>query len=81
VHEPGFEVNGAEERVKCCDCAGPHSESLVPAQDTQMMRNFARQVASGKLNNDWPMWSLKTQQVMDACHESALHGSRAVALG
>jgi hypothetical protein len=36
-----------------------------------MFRNFASQIASSKLNNDWPMWSLKTQQVMDACFESA----------
>jgi predicted dehydrogenase len=78
VHEPAFEVNGAEERVKCCDCAARHTDSRAPAQDSQMFRNFAQQVASGKLNADWPMWSLKTQQVMDACHESARHGSRAV---
>jgi hypothetical protein len=36
-----------------------------------MFRNFARQVFSGKLNDDWPMWALKTQQVQDACLESA----------
>jgi hypothetical protein len=35
------------------------------AQDSQMFLNFTRQVQSGKLNEDWPMWSLKTQQVMD----------------
>jgi predicted dehydrogenase len=80
AHEPSFQVNGAEERVKCCDCAGPHTDSRAPAQDARMFRNFADQVASGKLNHDWPMWSLKTQQVMDACLESALHGSRAVAM-
>jgi hypothetical protein len=36
-----------------------------------MFRNFANQAMSGKLNDDWPMWALKTQQVMDACYESA----------
>ena len=41
------------------------------SQDTHMFRNFANQVFSGQLNDDWPMWSLKTQQVMDACYESA----------
>ncbi len=79
-HEPSFEVNGADERVKCCDCAGPHTDSRAPAQDSQMFRNFANQVASGKLNGDWPMWSLQTQRVMDACHDSALRGGGAVAL-
>jgi len=28
-----------------------------------MFRNFANQVFPGKLNDDWPMWALKTQQV------------------
>jgi hypothetical protein len=43
-----------------------------------MFRNFAQQVASGKLNTAWPMWSLKTQQVMDACFQSAKEGGRSV---
>ena len=71
VHEPGFELNKADVRVKTCDCAGQHTDSRVPAQDSQMFRNFANQIFSGKLNDDWPMWSQKTQQVMDACFESA----------
>jgi predicted dehydrogenase len=80
LHEPSFEVNGSEERVKCCDCAGPHTDSRAPAQDSQMFRNFAHQVAAGTLNDQWPMWSLTTQQVMDACLDSARHGGRAVSL-
>jgi len=80
VHEPSLEVNGAEMRVKCCDCPGPHTDSRVPAQDSRMFRNFANQVATGKRNPDWPMWALRTQRVMDACHQSALHGSAAVYL-
>jgi len=77
AHEPFFEVNKAEHRVKCCDCAGEHTASTAPAQDSQMFRNFANQVFSGKLNEDWPAWSLKTQQVMDACYQSALNGGQA----
>ena len=42
------------------------------AQETNMFRNFANQIFSGKLNEDWPMWSSKTQQVQDACLEAAL---------
>jgi len=79
-HDPAIEVNGAVERVKCCDCAFQHTESRAPAQDAHMFRNFAHQVASGKLNSDWPMWALKTQHVMDGCLDSALHSSRAVSL-
>jgi predicted dehydrogenase len=80
IHEPSFEVNGTVECVKCCDCASQHTGSPAPAQDSQMFRNFACQAAAGKLNPDWPMWALQTQQVMDACHDSALHGGRAVSL-
>ena len=72
VHEPSFEVNKTEARVKCCDCSGPHTDSRVPAQDSLMFRNFAAQVRSGKLNSDWPMWALKTQQVVDACMKAAV---------
>jgi predicted dehydrogenase len=80
THEPSIEVNGIEERVKCCDCGLAHSDSRAPAQDSQMFRNFANQIASGKLNPDWPMWALKTQQVMDACHNSATNGNRAISV-
>jgi predicted dehydrogenase len=41
------------------------------AQETNMFRNFANQIFSGKLNDEWPMWSSKTQQVLDACLEAA----------
>ena len=71
VHEPVFEVNKTAQHVRCCDCGAQHSESRAMAQDSQMFRNFANQVATGKLNEDWPMWASKTQQVMDACFESA----------
>jgi predicted dehydrogenase len=70
-HEPSFELNQKEVRVKCCNCRGRHSQSLEWAQQTNMIRNFARQIRSGKLNEDWPMWALKTQQVVDECLKSA----------
>lgn len=43
------------------------------AQQVNMFDNFARQIFSGKLNEEWPVWSLKTQQVTNACLEAA-HG-------
>ncbi len=78
--EPVMEVNRKEIRVK-----DPRRKSAAPvldpmefghatAQDTRMWRNFAKQAASGRLNKDWPMWALKTQQVLDACHEAARRG-------
>jgi predicted dehydrogenase len=71
IHEPCLELNKSNEPVRCCDCAGEHSESRAPAQDSRMFRNFANQIFSGKLNDDWPVWSLKTQRVLDACYEAA----------
>jgi predicted dehydrogenase len=80
IHEPSFELNGAVEKVKICDCPAEHTDSLAPAQDSRMFRNFANQAATGKLNEEWPMWALKTQQVMDACFESAVQDGKRVAL-
>ena len=79
-HEPSFKLNADEIRVKCCDCEAQHSDSRTMAQDANMFRNFANQVRSGKLNEEWPAIALKTQQVMDACFESALNQGRAVPL-
>jgi predicted dehydrogenase len=64
--QPVFQINQKEVRVSY---PGPPVKEL--AQATAMIRNFARQIRSGKLNDDWPMWSLKTQQVLDACLETA----------
>ena len=76
--EPAFEVNRTEIRVREAGAGQrrtpvPESAELghATAQDTIMFRNFANQVFSGKLNDDWPMWALKTQQVQDACFEAA----------
>jgi hypothetical protein len=71
-------VDGVEERVKVCDCHGQHTDSRSMAQDTNLFRNFANQVRSGRLNPDWPMMALKTQQVMDACYVSANNGGLVV---
>jgi len=75
-YEPAFEVNRSEIKITNADVKIPSGvdrtvSAHLTAQDTRMFRNFADQVNSGKLNDDWPMWALKTQQVMDACHESA----------
>jgi hypothetical protein len=40
-----------------------------------MIRNFADQISSGRLNDDWPAWALKTQIVLDACFESGRRDS------
>ena len=80
-HESAFEVNQQEIRVKSCDCVGEHSQSRAMAQEANMIRNFASQVRSGKLNLEWPEMALKTQQVMDACLDSARAGGRTISPG
>lgn len=72
-HEPTFELNQQTVRVKCCNCKGKHSDSQEFAQQTHMIRNFANQIRSGKLNEDWPMWALRTQELVDRCLEAARH--------
>jgi len=63
--ESGFELNGQ---------VVPGEKSALK-QDAHLFRNFARQIASGQLNPDWPQEALKTQQVLDACLDSAWRGS------
>ncbi len=76
-YEPVFEVNDIDVRVagtKCPPGADPSLMGHPTSQDTRMFRNFADQVFSVKLNDDWPQWALKTQIVLDACHEAARLG-------
>jgi predicted dehydrogenase len=65
------------------DIDGTVSDDLVmnplAAQEANMIRNFADQVLSGKLNPDWPDWALKTQIVTNACLDAA-HAGRPMAI-
>jgi predicted dehydrogenase len=74
-YEPAFELNQAEIRIPGETQCPPGTDPAIPghptAQDTRMFRNFADQIFSGQLNEAWPLWSAKTQQVLDACLESA----------
>ena len=74
-YEPSFEVNEkpvtVAGEVKCPAGADPKEFGHATAQDARMWRSFANQIFSGKLNDDWPLWALKTQTVLDACHEAA----------
>ena len=78
-YEPSFEVNEkfitVSSDVKCPPDTDPMIQGHATAQDARMWRNFANQIFSGKLNDDWPMWALKTQKVLDACHEAARSGA------
>ena len=85
--EPAFEVNRTEIRGPTAagiqtptPVSDPAELGYATAQNTIMFRNFSDQVFSGKLNDDWPMWALKTQQVMDACFESAQETGKPIKL-
>ncbi|MGH7951814.1 MAG: Gfo/Idh/MocA family protein [Limisphaerales bacterium] len=76
--EPAFEVNGAEICIQGEPVKNPPSlvsdlaeQGHATAQDTIMWRNFANQIFSGKLNDEWLMWALKTQNVLDNCSAAA----------
>lgn len=76
--EPSFEVNEKWVTVageKCPANVDPMIMGHPTSQDTRMWRNFADQIFSGKLNDDWAKWAVKTQKVLDACHESAKRGA------
>lgn len=48
------------------------------SQEAMMFRNFANQIRSGELNEDWFEAAIKTQQVTDACLASAQADGRMV---
>jgi predicted dehydrogenase len=82
-----FEINRTTHDVAGCDFnmnarwqrfTVPESSNSHPtAQETNLFRNFARQVQSGTLNAAWPEIALRTQRIMEACHESARSGGKA----
>ena len=57
-----------------------YSNSAANAQETNMFRHFAELALSGQSDYGWGEMTLKTQQVMEACLQSARKGGCAVAL-
>jgi hypothetical protein len=57
-----------------------YGNSHPTSQETNLFRNFTDQVRTKKLNEAWPEYAFKTQQVMNACFESGRAQSRMVAL-
>ena len=46
------------------------SQAAPNAQESNLFRQFGKQIRSGKLNKEWMQWALKTQEVMGLCLES-----------
>ncbi|HXF10319.1 MAG TPA: Gfo/Idh/MocA family oxidoreductase [Desulfuromonadaceae bacterium] len=77
----GFETRDERLVINGCDfrmqpntkhfSLAEHANSHSGAQESNMFRAFADHALSGKLNKDWPMWALKTQEVVDACFREA----------
>ncbi len=72
--EIAFLTNGR--RIAVAEHGSPHTT----AQETNLFRNFAAQISHGSLNDEWPAHALKTQQVINACWQSAQANSQPVAL-
>ena len=71
IGQDGYKILPNARRVVVAENGNGHPT----AQEANMFRNFANQIFSGKLNDDWPMWSAKTQKVLDACLESSRRGT------
>lgn len=54
------------------------ADSAKNSQETNLFRKFSEIVISGKLEPHWPDIALKTQQVMDACMQSALENGKVI---
>jgi predicted dehydrogenase len=80
-NEISFEIDRTDLNIAGCDfnmeprtnriTIPEYANSHPTAQDTSLFRNFTNQVRSGKLNEQWPQIALNTQQVMEACYNSA----------
>jgi predicted dehydrogenase len=89
--EVEFEVNNAVYNVQGCEfnmekhahrqAVPEYSNSHPSAQECRLFRNFAEQILSGRLNEDWPEFAFKTQQVVDACLRSARAGGQRMPVG
>lgn len=77
VHNAHFDLNGCQfnmERHSRRVGVGEYANNHPNAQETKLYRNFATLVLAGEPDQSWPEISLKTQQVLDACLESARKG-------
>lgn len=89
--EAGFDVTNAVFETHGCDfnmcdhtrrvAVPEYSAGYLNAQEVHLFRNFANIVNSGKLEPKWGEIALKTQQVLDACLESARADGKLVACG
>ena len=73
-------VDFAMERHRETRRVAEYSDGAANSQETNLFRTFSDIVLNGKLDPRWGEYSLWTQQVMDACMESARQDGAAVAM-
>ena len=83
VCRPQFQIDSCQfnmEMHRRTHVIEEYSNNAVSAQEANMVRNFSQLVLSGKVDESWGQIALKTQQVMDACLNSARSGCVEVSL-
>jgi predicted dehydrogenase len=83
--ESGFEVGNPFFNVRGCDfnmeprkrriSVDEYSNNASTSQETNLFRNFAEIILSGKLDGSWPEMALETQRVMEGCWRSSQQGN------
>lgn len=79
MSKPSYRINGCDFNMEPntrCLAVPEYSNSHPSAQESNLFRNFGKQVRTGRLNDDWFDIAMKTQQVMDACLTSAREDGR-----
>jgi predicted dehydrogenase len=57
-----------------------YASGAANAQEVNMIRTFSNLAISKTIDDQWPSWTLKTQQILDACFLSAARNGEAVKL-
>jgi len=83
LRQPLFDIQGVQfnmlERLQR-HSVQEYSNNQPGSQETNLFRNFAQLVLSGKPDPHWPKIALQTQQVTEACLASARRGGEPVSL-
>jgi len=83
VSQPRFQVQGCRFEMQPHsrqEWVQEHGNNHPSAQETQLFRHFAEQVARGEPCEAWPERALKVQRLLDACLQSAREAGRPVAV-
>ena len=83
VSNPFFDLQGCffmMEQHTRREAVREYGNNHPTSQESNMFRNFADLVLNGEVDPKWGQIALRTQQVMDACAESARNNSQPVAL-